>query len=607
MAQLNKQQAEEIIGLIQETQMNTVFDKFEEYQVKHESLSLFRRQFILGKYGDDFYERLQVFVNELAHTHIRVSPPKRYDIFFSYSSKDKAEAIKHVQVLRKCGMQVFFSDDELKDGAGQDFIDKINYALEHSDHFILHCTESAMQSPWVRKEYKTFYYGVHLKDEKRVFFILKGKGFKVELIPFEFKFIEATNLPAILKVLQLELPEEEQIKKLKEENEALKEKNEQNKDKITQFKTQIAQLEVEIETTEKQKIKLDVQLKQLQKDFEKASVQLKDTAQTDQLKASFEATLKEKEQVISKLKEKITALEKALKEEQAQKSIYEKAIAEEQEKNRQNIASLQKVQQALEEEEAKTKTLQANLQTLQEKLKNIEAGTKSQTTSASPSGKSYTETINGVSFEMIWVEGGKFDFQGTKPINLDGFYMAKYLVTQELYEAVTGENPSYFKGNPQNPVESVSWEDIVNKFLPKFEKLTGKKYKLPSEAQWEYAAKGGQKSQGYEYAGSNDIDEVAWYDKNSGNSTQPVGQKKPNELGIYDMSGNVWEWCADDWHNNYEKILINGSAFINNPRANARVLRGGGWFILAEFCRSTIRYDYAPFYYGNEIGFRFLL
>ncbi len=216
----------------------------------------------------------------------------------------------------------------------------------------------------------------------------------------------------------------------------------------------------------------------------------------------------------------------------------------------------------------------------------------------------YTETINGVSFEMIWVEGGEFLFQDEIKITLDSFYMAKYPVTQELYEAVMGINPSDFKKSPQNPVETVSWYDIIDDFLPQLEKLTSKKHKLPTEAQWEYAVKGAQKSKSYKFAGSDDINEVAWYKENSNGKTHPVGQKKPNELGLYDMSGNVWEWCEDDWHKSYDEIPIDGSPWIEKPRVSSRVLRGGSWGRRVGYC-STVYRNYAmPANRYSGIGFR---
>jgi formylglycine-generating enzyme required for sulfatase activity len=164
------------------------------------------------------------------------------------------------------------------------------------------------------------------------------------------------------------------------------------------------------------------------------------------------------------------------------------------------------------------------------------------------------------------------------------FSIGKYEVTQAQWKSVMGNNPSYFKGD-NLPVEEVSWNDVQD-FLVKLNQLTGKRYRLPTESEWEYAAEGGRYNSKYEYAGSNDIGSVGWYAGNSGNQTHPVGQKQPNDLGIYDMSGNVWEWCSD-WHD----ILQN------------RVVRGGGgsWSNAPAYVGVAKR-DYFPTAYLNSSG-----
>ncbi|MBD5397583.1 formylglycine-generating enzyme family protein [bacterium] len=178
-----------------------------------------------------------------------------------------------------------------------------------------------------------------------------------------------------------------------------------------------------------------------------------------------------------------------------------------------------------------------------------------------------------VNMEMVYVEGGEFEMGATseqgngaeddeKPVRtvkLDSYYIGKYEVTQAQWKEVMGTNPSYFKGD-NRPVENVSWED-AQEFCKRLSERNGKKYVLPTEAQWEYAARGGNKSQHYKYAGGNDIDEVAWYYDNSYGlgaehpdyGTHSVGTKKANELGIYDMSGNVWEWCSDWYASSYDE------------------------------------------------------
>jgi formylglycine-generating enzyme required for sulfatase activity len=221
--------------------------------------------------------------------------------------------------------------------------------------------------------------------------------------------------------------------------------------------------------------------------------------------------------------------------------------------------------------------------------------------------------------EVVYVPGGSFTMgctseQGSacdgdeKPshtVNLSSFYIGKYEITQAQWRAVMGTNPSYNSGCDNCPVEQVSWNDVLQ-FIQKLNQQTGKRYRPPTEAEWEYAARGGNKSRGYKYSGSNDIGAVAWYDGNSGNKTHPVGQKSPNELGIYDMSGNVWEWCSDWYADDYYS-----SSPSSNPQGPStgshRVLRGGGWFSAAASCQVANRNGSSPGYRNNYYGFRVLL
>ncbi len=202
---------------------------------------------------------------------------------------------------------------------------------------------------------------------------------------------------------------------------------------------------------------------------------------------------------------------------------------------------------------------------------------------------------------MLFVKGGSYvmgsndsdaseDEKPVHNVSVGDFYLCKYPVTQGLWEEVMGSNPSYFKKGAEFPVENISWEE-VQVFLEKLKILTGKNYRLPSEAEWEYAAKGGRKSEGFKYAGSNNnLIDVAWYAGTSEKSTHPVGLLKANELGLNDMSGNVWELVADDWHDNYLGAPTDGSAWIRPSKQMARVYRGGGWENLARHCRTTSRY-----------------
>jgi formylglycine-generating enzyme required for sulfatase activity len=215
--------------------------------------------------------------------------------------------------------------------------------------------------------------------------------------------------------------------------------------------------------------------------------------------------------------------------------------------------------------------------------------------------------------EMVYIPGGTFtmgctDEQGNdcydreKPahkVTVTGYYIGKYEVTQAQWKSVMGGNPSFFKGD-NLPVEQVSWDDIQT-FIRKLNASTGKRYRLPTEAEWEYAARGGAGSRGYKYSGSNTPGDVAWYNKNSGDKTHPVGSKSPNESGLYDMTGNVYEWCSD-WYGDY------GSASQTDPQDAStnsdRVIRGGSWSYLAWFCRVSLRDYGSPNDRHYSIGFR---
>ena len=216
-----------------------------------------------------------------------------------------------------------------------------------------------------------------------------------------------------------------------------------------------------------------------------------------------------------------------------------------------------------------------------------------------------TFTVKGVSFTMIAVKGGAFWMgaeDGDKEVadsdrprhsvTLSDFYLGETEVTQALWEAVMGGNPSQFKGSA-NPVEMVSWEDC-QEFVARLNALTdgrrpaGRKFRLPTEAEWEYGARGGDKSKGHAYSGSDKLAEVAWYYGNSQNSTHPVKSKCANELGLYDMSGNVYEWCEDWYDSGYYRRSPSTNP-CNTTEAACRVLRGGSWVSDAWHCRVAYR------------------
>lgn len=224
-------------------------------------------------------------------------------------------------------------------------------------------------------------------------------------------------------------------------------------------------------------------------------------------------------------------------------------------------------------------------------------------------------TVNGVTFKMVAVQGDKFlmgaaeddtdAYDDEKPqhrVYLSGYYIGETEVTQALWEAVTGENPSSIKGK-NLPVTRVSHEDCVN-FARKLCEMTGKKFRLLTEAEWEYAARGGQKTKGYLYAGSNVIDEVTWFEGNA-KQPQPVKGKKPNELGLYDMTGNVSEICQDDWGRKYVKDeILADPCYTTLDTKRYCVVRGGSIESKARNCRNTTRFCAELNFLFSNMGLR---
>ncbi|MGB7000853.1 MAG: SUMF1/EgtB/PvdO family nonheme iron enzyme [Halobacteriota archaeon] len=220
---------------------------------------------------------------------------------------------------------------------------------------------------------------------------------------------------------------------------------------------------------------------------------------------------------------------------------------------------------------------------------------------------------NSIGMKFSLIPAGKFymgseEFDDEKPVHKEKvnnpFYLGTYPVTQAEWKAVMGDKPSAFKGD-NRPVEQVSWDDVQG-FIKKLNEKEGTdKYRLPSEAEWEYACRAGTTTR-YSFGDDeSELDDYAWYDENSDTETHPVGHKKPNPWGLYDMHGNVWEWVQDEWHNSYDGAPTDGSAWENGDGAN-RVFRGGSWAYYARDCRSALRNQDDLRRRGHDLGFRLL-
>lgn len=252
--------------------------------------------------------------------------------------------------------------------------------------------------------------------------------------------------------------------------------------------------------------------------------------------------------------------------------------------------------------------------------------TKPQPRKLTASYSNHVLRVGNVVYNMKRVDGGTFTMGATaemdypdaemdypyseeKPthkVTLSSYSIGETEVTQALWQAVMGNNPSCFKGN-NLPVEQVSWDDCQT-FINKLNDLTGQRFRLPTEAEWEFAARGGNWSNHTQYSGSSSLDEVAWYGGNSGRKTHPVKTKKPNELGIYDMTGNVWEWCQDwyqDWYGSYSSSSQYNST--GQSSGSDRVIRGGSWDNSAGVCRSSYCSSYTPDIRNDVLGLRLAL
>jgi len=359
-----------------------------------------------------------------------------------------------------------------------------------------------------------------------------------------------------------------------------------------------------------------------------------------EVQPELDATLEQKAETATTTEE-VQALMPALRAAASTAAVerVEKIVARKTELQQSVQPQLQEVKTAVQEREKKTGDAGQNLEdnSLRERVgeqlsdKKETVSGKIETrkdklntkldnlTDAAPSLLGRAREVKAITDGMVFVSGGTFtmgcldgrdkdckdDEKPSHAVTLDDFYISRTEVTQAQWRAIMGNDPPdlEFKGCDNCPVESVSWDD-VQEFIKNLNALTGKQYRLPTETEWEYAARGGVKSKDYLYSGSNQINEVAWHAGNSGDKTHPIGTKKKNELGLFDMSGNVHEWCQDVWHKNYEGAPKNGAAWMKDGYQGRRVVRGGFWVIGSSYSRVAYRNGYDLDYRGNNIGFR---
>ncbi|MBR1447220.1 MAG: SUMF1/EgtB/PvdO family nonheme iron enzyme [Prevotella sp.] len=504
----------------------------------------------------------------------------KYDVFISYSRKDYVDGHKNVipgnevskikEALTKAGITYWFDEEGVY--SGDDFAKVIVKSIKASKIFVFLSTENSNLSEWTANEIST----AHMLKKKIIPVRIDDSVYHDDVILYisRLSHIDYNDNPEkgrqdLIQSINSYLAEEKlaEAQKIAEEKQRQEELERQRRQQEEERKRQekIAEIETDISALESQRTERKKAVLQKEQELKLAQVDLEEC----------EVKIQKLQQKLAELREPQVAKEKAKQEEakriaEGKRKAEERRIAEEECKRRE------------EEEQAKEKIF----------------------------------TVGGVSFKMIRVEGGSFlmgspdndseAYGDEKPQHRltlsDYYYIGEMQVTQSLWKAVMGNNPSKWKGD-NLPVEQVSWNDC-QEFIKQLNKKTGKTFHLPTEAEWEYAARGGNKSKGYKYAGSNDIKDVAWYGDNSGSNTHPVKGKKANELGLYDMSGTVWEWCQD-WYGSY-----NSSAQTNptGPSSGSfRVLRGGGWSSGARGCRVACRNYYGPDYRGSDIGFRLAL
>ncbi len=462
-----------------------------------------------------------------------------YDVFFSFSSKNIAEAKNIASKLRGYGLRVFFADESLKNRAGETYTDIINKALEDSTHFIWLCTKESSKSEWVKIEYNTFFNQIHIPNRNtRRFFILKGKGFDISLVPLIYRNQEFADAPE--KII-LNLPIGNRI------------------------------------TNQKQKTIPNT---------------IDDSSQgNDNKNSTIEGSFYSRKNLFIWFSGMFLLLALFW-------GIF--ILINKSSNNTKDTIQI-----------PKDTTIQ---NTYVPNTKSILNDTPNVVASAIKQLENKTQQFD---YPVVTVDGGEAVIGQDDPdigcktcskdeckhiIKIEAFKIGKYEVTHKQWKQIMESSPmeSKFKDLPDNPVESVSYEEI-QKFLKLLRIKTGKTYRLPKEAEWEYAARGGKNSKKYDniYAGSNELMNVGWFYGNSNKQTHKVGSLQPNDLGLYDMSGNVREWCEDLYATYSCDPVYRGDKDI--------CVRGGSYELLAHFSRVSKRASRHKKNGFSDIGFRLVL
>lgn len=490
----------------------------------------------------------------------------KYDVFISYSRKDYVdeneniipdnEVSKIMKALTDAGITYWIDKEGIY--SGDKFTEALPKFIKSASVFVYLSTANANKSKYTSKE-------IAIADEYNKYII----PVRIDMTPYSEKVIFRI---ADVSYIKYEANPEKGREELIESVKSFLEKEEIKK---------------------KQKI-----------------------AEEDRRKKALEEQRRQQE-AEAKREKQIAELETEIAAEESRKNARKKIVL-------QKEAELKLAQVDLDDCEAKIKKLYDRLQRLKHPIEGEREAKAKHKAEEWP--KERTFNIDGVPFKMIRVEGGRFQmglpdndsdaFDFEKPqhwVTLSDYYIGEIQVSQALWKVVKGTNPSHYIDD-NRPVECVSWDDCHD-FIKKLNsrlsnELAGFQFSLPTESQWEYAARGGKKSKGHKYSGSDNIDDVAWYDENSGCMTHSVKGKKANELGLYDMSGNVWEWCQN-WFEDYSYCSQNdlqGPSDIQGPSDSSfRIVRGGSWYGNASGCRVARRNGISFNPRRNDIGFRLAL